>query len=354
MSSPQIALVGTTRAGKSVLMTVLAKRLENKRNGVWLKPLGKTYSQIEEWWDTLQSGEWLPPTTPGTLLELNWDLCIQDKRIPMRMFDYAGENLTDLFSGKADNQQGAAKEFFDKVKDNFDNSTIIIVLLNLESFLDPDKKTVRENKGTPINAMTDFLKQAKNRSEELHIAFVFTAFDRYKATIEGSRSKYGSYEKFLRQEIPPLYNEFIDTNSPVRVFAVSAVADTETFTDTATGKTESRPKPGFRSEGIAEFLIPWLSQAVLGAQTQIDIQNEEARQDAENGKYVTELVSQWNSIVNSEELQAVERIITEANKPLPYPNRPGASALNTERNKVLNYAIDLRSKIQTRQWENTK
>jgi type IV secretory pathway VirB4 component len=46
MKPPQIALVGTTRAGKSVLMTVSAKRLENKRNGIWLKPLGRTYAQM--------------------------------------------------------------------------------------------------------------------------------------------------------------------------------------------------------------------------------------------------------------------------------------------------------------------
>jgi hypothetical protein len=267
------------------------------------------------------------------------------------MFDYAGENLTELFSGKADNQQGAAKEFFDKVKDYFDNSTVIIVLLNLESFFATDPKTASENKGTLVTAMDAFLKQAKSRSEKLHIAFVFTAFDQYKVTIEG---RYGSSEEFLRREIPPLYNEFIDTNSPVKVLTVSAVADTKTFTDPVTGKTEIYPKSGFHSENIDEFLIPWLSQAVLGAQTQIDTKNEEERQDVENRIYITILDSQWQSIVGSTELPPVERFIDSANRGLPYPNRPNASELNTRCNTILNYAIDLHNNIKAREWENLK
>lgn len=344
--TPQIALVGTTRAGKSVFTTVLAKYLERPREGVRLSPRGgrpkSTFAQIDEWWSVLQGGNWLPATTPGTLIELQWDLCFEKKKIPLRMFDYAGEILTDLFSGKKDDATGAAKEFFDKVRAVFDSATVLLVLINLESFIEKDVTIAGESKGTLVTAMSTFLENNKREGRSCRVCFVFTAYDQYESVI---LSRWGSVKNFLEQEIPPLFYEFVDANSNVKFLPVAAINETETRIDPHTGKALRYPKPGAGTAGFAE-LIKWLAEAVGDSKIELDIKANEAAQDEKNATHVEQLAHQWNQVSGTDQLATVDRFLKQAWQNLPCPNGQNAAKLESQRLGYLNAANDLRAEIK--------
>lgn len=346
--TPQIALVGTTRAGKSVFTTVLAKYLEKKREGVWLSPKGgrpkSTYIQIEEWWSALRAGNWLPATTPGTLIELQWDLCVHEKKIPLQMFDYAGETLTDLFSGKKDNATGAAKEYFDKVRAVFERASVLLVLINLESFIEKDLISTIENKGTLVTSMSAFLENLKRDGRSCRVCFVFTAYDQYESVI---KSRWGSVKNFLEREIPPLHNEFVDKKSNVEVLAVAAVGETEARVDPHDGTTIRYPKSGFKTAGFTQ-LIKWLIEAIGDSKVELDANAAGAARDEQNTNFVGWLENQWNSVSSTDQLPPLDRFLGLARKPLPYPHRPNATELQAKLLVYVNAANDLRATIVKR------
>jgi len=355
ISTPQIAIVGTTRAGKSVFTTVLAKHLERKQDGVRLSPKGgkpkTTYAQIDEWWNTLQTGNWLPATLPGSLIELEWDLCVQDKKIPLRMFDYAGETLSDLFNGKKENSVGAAKEFFEKVSTAFESASILLVLINIESFIEKDISIASENKGTLLNAMTSFLGKIKRGELPCRVCFVFTAYDQYKPLI---LSKWGSVKSFLEQEIPPLYYEFMDEKSDVKILPVAAVSETEPRVDPNDGRTVRYPKPGFRAAGF-DPLVNWLVEAVGRSKIDMDRIAADAIQDDQNIKFVAWCQESWEEVCNVWELAPIDRFLEKASKGLPFPHRSNAPELDAIRLSFVNAATDLKARISAQifnqRWE---
>jgi adenylate kinase family enzyme len=71
--TPQIALIGTEASGKTVLTTILAKKLSQATSdGLCMIPIGaETAKYIEFAWAILQSGEWVPSTPAGKLFALH-------------------------------------------------------------------------------------------------------------------------------------------------------------------------------------------------------------------------------------------------------------------------------------------
>lgn len=345
MTGPRIAVVGTTRAGKSVFITTLAKYLEHIRDGARLSPRGgspkNTYIQIEEWWNELQAGNWLPPTPPGTLIEMNWELALEGKSIPLQMFDYAGETLTDLFNNKADSAEGAARDYFDKVRKAFESASVLLVLLNLEALIEQGVGRATETKATLVMAMTAFLEKIKSDKRDCRVCFVFTSYDRYEAIIQ---QRWGTVGAFLQRELPPLYYEFADKNPNVHVLPVAAVSETETRIDPHTGAATLYPKPGFRSRGF-EKIVRWLVQATSDSKAELDENAEGVRQDEQNKQFLQELSQAWENVRHSTQLELVSRFLGEASKPFPYPTRPNVSELGLQLRPIFDAAKEVKSRL---------
>ena len=345
MSTPKIAVVGTTRAGKSVFITVLAKYLERPREGARLTPRGgspkNTYVQIEEWWNELQAGNWLPATLPGTLIELNWDLVVNDKSIPLQMFDYAGETLTDLFTNTARDAEGTARQYFDQVRAVFESASVLLVLLNLESLIEHSVGRATETKATLIAAMTSFLNKIKAEKRDCRVCFVFTSYDRYESVI---KQRWGSVQAFLEKEIPPLYYEVMDRNTGVRILAVAAVGETETRVEPNTGVATQYPKAGFKTKGFDQ-LVRWLVQATSEAKAQLDENATEIQKDEENNRFVAGLLQAWEQVQHSTQVEPIDRFLVAARAPFPHPQRPGVTALALKLQPVVDAANDARSAL---------
>jgi hypothetical protein len=275
---------------------------------------------------------------------LQWELRIEDKKIPLRMFDYAGENLTDLFSGKKDEATGAAMEFFEKVRTIFENASVLLVLINLETFIVKDAASASEHKDTLIRAISSFLEKRKHKGRSSRVCFVFTAYDQFKSVI---LSKYGSVMKFLDQEIPPLYYAILDEQSKVEVLEVAAVGETEHRVNPHDGRTILSPKPGFQTQGF-EKLVKWLVEAVGETKVELDSKAEEAAQDQHNVKFLENLANEWGEVSRADQLEPVKRFIEAAQDNFPYPERPNAAQLESQKILYLNSASDLKAKIEER------
>jgi hypothetical protein len=306
MRDPQIALVGTQGSGKTVLTSVLAKRLASEtEDGFFLYPLDNTDSQINEWLDILESGQWLASTPPGTLIKLHWNIHIKKDVISMWMFDSAGQDLTKLFSKggyKDDYLNETDRKFVDK---HLGNATIFLILLNPRDFVEQsDKKKQRENAGTIQNALA-FLQEKEIKPR---IAFILTAWDEYEEKIN---LKYGGMNEFIKQELPALHSAFIKQDA-VSVFPIAAVADTVLGT-LANGKQGRVPAPNFTSKGLKP-LFTWIAKALVD-----DVKAQEYF-DA-NEKWLSDLRNQWNNhtLPTQGDRYSVKRFINDAKKGFPKP-----------------------------------
>ena len=253
MKPPQIAIIGTEGSGKTVLTTVLAKKLATPVNGVWLNPQdAKTEKYVERTWNTLRRGKWVPSTPPGTLFELSWKLQAGELECPMRMVDSAGQDLRKLFSDDGWSDDSNISDHDRLFIDYIQNSTILLVLINLRDFLgEADEERHIENR-VVIKGVLDKLKKGNGKRQ---IAFVFTAYDQYKASI---KKRYDTVEKFVEKELTNLHNAHV-AGKAVEFFSVAAVADTEERV-LEDGATHPVPAPKFRSDGL-EPLIEWLVKA---------------------------------------------------------------------------------------------
>ncbi|MDR2439367.1 MAG: hypothetical protein LBE12_08370 [Planctomycetaceae bacterium] len=251
--SIQISLIGTEGSGKTVLMTVLAKKLAKRSNdGLFLNPVGaKTLKYIEKNWSTLQSGEWVSSTPPGQMFDLYWKFHIRGQEAEMRLIDSAGQDLRKLFNEKGGYQDPNLSEQDRKFLDYICSSSIVILLVNVQDFIARNDNYQIDTQAT-LKETLDFMSKNGKRK----VAIVFSQYDQFEATI---KNKYdGSLEKFLEKKFPYLYNETTDQFE--NVFPVAAVSDTEIRTD-SDGKARSVPKHDFNSAGL-EPLIKWLADAV--------------------------------------------------------------------------------------------
>ncbi len=328
-----------------MFITVLAKHLERPRDGARLSPKGgspkNTYTQIEEWWNELQAGKWLPPTPPGTLIELNWDFFMDGRAIPLQMFDYAGETLTDLFNSRSQNAEGAAKQYFDEVRNVFESASVLLVLLNLESLIEQGVGRATETKATLITAMTAFLSKIKADNRDCRVCFVFTSYDRYESLI---KQRWGSVQAFLEREIPPLYYELADKNKNVKILPVAAVGDTETRVDPASGVATIYPKPGFRTRGFDQ-LVRWIVQATSDSKAALDEEAEKLQQDAENIEFVQGVMQAWEEVRGSTQVEPLDRFLGLARGSFPHPHRPIPADINAQLQSVVESASDLHSSL---------
>jgi len=263
------------------------------------------------------------------------------KSIPLQMFDYAGETLTDLFNNRAQNAEGAAKQYFDQVRNVFESASVLLVLLNLESLVEQGVGRATETKGTLITAMTAFLDKIKADKRDCRVCFVFTSYDRYESLI---KQRWGSVQAFLEQEIPPLYYEVAEKNPNVRILAVAAVGETEARIEPHTGIATLYPKAGFKTEGFDQ-LVRWLIQATGEAKAELDVNAEESRQDEENKQALKEIALAWENARQSSQLAPVDRLLSAARNPFPHPHRPNILELQAQLQPVVDAASDVRSKL---------
>jgi GTPase SAR1 family protein len=276
--SPQIAIVGTEGSGKTILASVLAKRMSSNTENIFLHPRDwQTAEYVEKVWTSLNSGEWWKSTEAGCAFELQWTFHIGRLALPMKLIDSAGQDLRELFSKdtyKKENLTGIHRELLDYIQ----TASVIILVVNLLHFRgEPDAIKRKQNEFVLKEVIDMFATDAKSQD----IAVVFTAWDLYYADIT---KNYGNFTKYLQKELPLLYNAMRlgqQSGDLISCFPVAAVMDTEL-------KNNIRvPKSNFRSGGL-DTVSNWLINIV-----QREHHKEHTKKQAKDYEIKMQQLNQW-------------------------------------------------------------
>ena len=281
----QIAMIGNASAGKTVLLTVLAHRLSHGEfRGVRLVPVNtdsnprgaeQTMTYINSNWDILNTGKpWstIRSTEQGHLVECSFNFVVHGVKEPFPFHDMAGQDLTLFPFRRLDTNDYARlnemekrrydKEF--KIVDYVQQSSVILVLINLRLFLNEPEREIRLRNETQLLSALNGVFEDKDDVFKLGqrpcVAFVLPQWDQYEYTVKNEYA--GSCYKFLKQELPLIYQEHIAGKLSVKVFPVAAVADTIDDDRDNDGIDENYPLPDFKSTGLAP-LVRWIGRCTV-------------------------------------------------------------------------------------------
>lgn len=255
----RIAILGTRESGKTVLMTVLAKRYQSRvGDEPFLKAMDRrTMDFTEKNWHRLTvERDWPPLTPPGELMQLHWELEHAGQSHGMQLFDFAGETFRQVFgkhqlTDPAVRNRLAADPLCGPLLAELDRADVLVLLINLRDFINrnnaPDGlEHLRENQWALRGALDYFAPRLKNR-----IALVFTQIDQYPELVNGRRM----WRDVLREHLPA--TQIADIYQNLSCMGVAAVPETELAVG-ADRQPFLRPAANFSSwflESLMEFTV---------------------------------------------------------------------------------------------------
>ncbi len=285
MSNPKIAVIGLEASGKTVLMSVLAKKLsQTVHQGYFLDPKGvASIKYVEGVWQTLQNLDWPASTPPGEMFNLQWKLRVSPEfsgdgktyEAELHLLDAAGQDMRQLFAFDAIED---IPQYLRPLAEYCIQADILLIALNIKDFVGKSVDSMRriENQAT-IKAALDMLEKSNQ-----HVAILFTQMDQYKPYIE----KIGGLENFCRLKLPYIYNAYV-VNSSNSLISVAAVNET-VVVQKEDGKLVRVPKPNFSSLGLDD-VCKWLSKQV------IEVSNRKSEKENDENKTLNQSAEAQNN-----------------------------------------------------------
>lgn len=270
-----IALVGTEGAGKTVLVTCLAKQFQYRNDdGVFLEPLtGATARYVEGIWETLSQQEWPPSTPPGQQTDLRWRLHLGEREsYELRLIDVAGQDLRLLFADERDEDAGSSVPRNSSVRlselaSYVRSAQVILFLLNLGDFIgEADAQKRISNQWSIKFALDDMYRHPMPR----RCILVLTQMDRYEALVH----KPGDWGTVLKKCVPHLYSAYLQ-GKKLQFVRVAAVSETVVVADIS-GPPRRVPAARFHCRGFA-VLVTWIRNAVRAVSAEQDALRAEAQ-----------------------------------------------------------------------------
>lgn len=253
----QIAIVGMTGAGKTVLISTLAMKMSQMADkGVFLTPTGEnrrqTLKYVQQNWSTLNSGQWPPSTPAGELIHLQWELLTDKNTAAVRFSDCAGQDIRSLFSQERFDSSGLSPDLKDLYR-YFKRAHIVLFLVNMEDILGYSPSAVTDNV-INLDQMISVLTQPTKFPRRC--AVVLSQYDKYKPEVD--RLYHGDILEYLRINLPLLHGQYV-LNKSFDIIPVAAVEQTETIIEN--GQVKKIPAPEFTSYNL-QTLISWIANNV--------------------------------------------------------------------------------------------
>jgi hypothetical protein len=278
-----VVLIGKSGVGKTVLMTVLAKSFERKRDGFTLIPMTHQTSKFVSLnWSIISRGHWPPGTVVGALQELSWQLQIE--RHPtchLRLIDFSGHDFTALFAGDrlgggelepaSQHLPGSLYDLVERIR----KSDLVGILVNLSDFIGESDPMKRDENRRTIKFAFDWIR--RNHDPE-RLAIIFTQADQYATT----RNKLGTWRAVAAQYLPCVYEAHL-ADGRIPVVAVSAVQSLKVVADQA--RTPPRvPDLGSGPSGTLS-LLRWINKgaAALDPENRVKLPAAPAKSSKWNG-----------------------------------------------------------------------
>ncbi|MDR0609132.1 MAG: sel1 repeat family protein [Planctomycetaceae bacterium] len=257
-----LAIIGISGSGKTVLSTVWAKRMSvrpdtegNNDSCGYLEPKNwQTKEYVNDVFADLNQGQWVRSTEQGTKFDLDWILHLGKLEVSVKLIDSAGQDLKGLFLEDTYKQEIQDTHLVTLLK-YIQSAGIIIFVMNLQHFRGESNGRVRwRNEAVYEEPIRMLINQDKWKK----VGIVWTAWDLYKDDIE---NEYGNIEEYVHKELNALYNVVLDGRKKgvtIKLFTVAPVWDTETKRE---GDSAFRvPKANFTSYGLNDLSV-WITEA---------------------------------------------------------------------------------------------
>jgi hypothetical protein len=257
-----LAIIGTSGSGKTVLSAVWAKRMSvrpdtednNDSRGYMKSKNWQTKEYVNDIFADLNHGQWVRSTEQGTKFDLDWTLHFGKLEVSIKLIDSAGQDLKSLFLADAYKQEIQDAHLV-SLLEYIQNAGIIVLVINLQHFRGESNGRIRwRNEAVYAETIEMLINQDKWRK----VAMVWTAWDLYKDDIE---KEYGNIEEYVHKELNDLYNAVLDGRKrgvTIKFFTVAPVWDTETKRE---GDSAFRvPKANFTSYGLDDLNV-WIADA---------------------------------------------------------------------------------------------
>jgi hypothetical protein len=254
-----IAIIGTEAAGKTVFVTVLTRRLNQRpEKGLLLDPEPKTFKHIETIWHKLNHREWPKRTDQGQSVDLRWRVILS---LPgglrtgeMRVIDASGHDIRPIFADDNVLALDAMPPAQRLLVEYCRSADIVVFVADLNHYIEKPDSDKHINEETILKSAMDFLRKHSRK-----YCLVLTKWDQYRDYI----AQEGGWEAVSRRHLSSIYRSHLASGIPC--FHLACVNKTETIIDRdATGndeRTRTVPAPGFDSEGLDLFL-DWLTESV--------------------------------------------------------------------------------------------
>ncbi len=276
-TSPTVAVIGMEGAGKTVLVTTLAKKLSViDSRGVFLDPQDRrTLNYVERVWGILQSGDWPPSTPPGEKCELRWKLRIVDKlESSLRLIDMAGQDLRRVFGGDQIEPEDSLPMHLQALCKYCREADILLLVLNLKHFIGESDADRRADNQWALKSAMDYLESSERRPR---VCLVLTQWDEYQHLAK----EQGGWRELLKACVPYVFSHCVAGNNRV-AYRVSAVSETRVVTD-GEGVPRRVPFPSFRSAGL-DGLVKWMTTQVVEVKQELENRSKAAPQ--EDGSHI--------------------------------------------------------------------
>ena len=251
----KIAIVGTRESGKTVLMTVLAKRYQI-RNGdePFLKAMNpQTMAFTEKNWHRLTvERDWPPLTPPGDLLKLHWSLECGGQSHEIHLVDFAGETFRTVFGKHTLTEpqvrsQLGADPLYGPLLAYLDQADVVVLLVNLRDYVNAPTTTggmdlMLENQWALRGSLDYLAPRLKN-----HVAAVFTQIDQYPELVNNCKS----WRDVMGEHLPA--TQIADIYGELACLGVSAIPETELDASPG-GEPFQRPAANFQSWHLDELM----------------------------------------------------------------------------------------------------
>lgn len=249
---PNIAIIGTNGAGKTVFITILARHLnERPVDDFVLDPEPKTFKYIEKNWRALNHWEWPGHTTAGNPVDLRWKFTLSMSHGPvsgeMQVIDAPGHDIRSIFADDnvtaLDAMPAAQKSLAEYCRD----ADVAVFVADLNDYIPkPDGEEVEDE--TILKSAMDFLRKHSKK-----YCLILTKEDLFRDFI----AQEGGLESVAAKYLKSVYRSHLKSGIPC--FPISCVNKTETLVDGESIRTV--PTPGFGSDGLEPF-VEWLVASV--------------------------------------------------------------------------------------------
>lgn len=255
MTDDIIAIVGSVGCGKTVLLSVLTHKFQNRnKNGFQIRPANQDAVKFcSEKWANLEHGTWPAPTEPKDKPPIyRWEIIHGIRTKQITTSDIAGEAWRKFIVEQVDSvEKRDTRSIWETIKDHWNsipgnisqqaiethittvenmlnNASGIMLLLDLKQII--DKEQDYEQAMYLPTALVQYMNSI-NRGY-VPVTLVLTKVDEYKYEL----SEAGSWEKVIEKYIPWIPRLH-------KILPVSAVADTK----------NKKPVKNFESEGLDDL-----------------------------------------------------------------------------------------------------